>query len=60
MISLFLSSIQVPRLTEEKSTKCKILIPEDELISALKNMPKIKSPGNDGLRKEFMKNFEMN
>ena len=40
-------------LTEEQSAKCEILISEDELICALKNMPKIKSPGNDGLTKEF-------
>ena len=35
------------------SVKCKIQIFEDELICALKNMPKNKSVGNDGLTKEF-------
>ena len=30
---------------------------EDELICALKNMPKNKSPGNDGLTKEFYEKF---
>ena len=39
-IAQFLSSIQVPRLTEEQSAKCEILISEDELICTLKNMPK--------------------
>ena len=52
-IAQFLGLIKVPRLTEEQSAKCEILISEDELICALKNMPKIKSPGNDGLTKEF-------
>ena len=52
-----MSPIQVPRLTEEQSAKCEILISEDELICALKNMPKNKSPGNDGLTKEFYETF---
>ena len=56
----FLSSIQVPRLTEEQSAKCEILISEDDLIRALKNMSKNKSPGNDGLTKKLMKNFVVN
>ena len=37
----FLSSFQVPHLTEEQSAKCEILISEDELICILKKMPKI-------------------
>ena len=32
-------------------------VSEDELICALKNMPKNKSPGNDGLAKEFNETF---
>ena len=48
-----MSLIKVPRLTEEQSAKCEILISEDELICALKNISKNKSPGNDGLTKEF-------
>ena len=54
-IAQFLSSIQVPCLTE--SAKCEIVISEDELICALKNMPKNKSPGNDGPTKEFYEKF---
>ena len=49
----FLSSIQVPCLTEGQSAKYDFLISEVELICALKNMPKNKSPGNDGLAKEL-------
>ena len=56
-ITQFLSSIRIPRLTEEQSAKCEILISEAELICALKNMPKNKSPGNDGLTKEFYEKF---
>ena len=56
----FLSSIQVHCLTEEQSAKCEFLISEEELIGALKNMPKNKSLGNDSLTKSFMKHFEMN
>ena len=39
------------------SVKCKIQIFEDELICALKNMPKNKSVGNDGLTKEFHETY---
>ena len=53
----FLSLIQVPCLTEEQSGKCEFLISEEELICALKNMPKNESPGNDGLTKEFCETF---
>ena len=52
-----MSSIQVPCLTEEHSAKCEILISEDVLICALKNMSKNKSPGNDGLTKKFYETF---
>ena len=41
-IAQFLSSIQIPRLTEKQSTKCEIPVSEDELICALKNMLKNK------------------
>ena len=56
-IAQFLSSIQIPRYTEEQSAKCEISISEDELICALTNMPKNTSPGNDGLTKEFYGTF---
>ena len=56
-IAQLLSSIQIPCLAEEQSAKCEILIFEGEVICALKNMPKNKSPGNDGLTKEFYETF---
>ena len=52
-----MSSIEVPCFTEEQYTKCEFIISEEELICALKNMPKNKSPGNDGLTKEFYETF---
>ena len=52
-IAQFLGSIQIPRLSEEQSATCEIPISEDELICALKNMLKNKSPGNGGLTKQF-------
>ena len=39
-ITQFLSSIQVPCLTEEQAAKCEILISEDELICTLKKYAK--------------------
>ena len=56
-IAQFLGLIQIPCLTEEQSAKCEILISKDELIYSLKNMPRNKSPGNDGLTKEFYETF---
>ena len=57
-IAQFLSSIQVPCLTEEQSAKCEILMSEDKLIGEDKLiMPKNKSLGNDDLTKEFYKKF---
>ena len=53
----FLSSIQVPCLTEQQYSKCEFVISEVELICALKNMPKNKSPSNDGLIKEYYETF---
>ena len=53
----FLSWLQVPCLTEEQSAKREFLISEEELICTLKNMPKNKSPGNDGLTKGFYEIF---
>ena len=48
----FLTSIQTPHLIEEQSAKCEFSISEDDLICALKNMPKNKSSDNDGLIKK--------
>ena len=57
VLTQFLTSIQIPCLTEKQSAKCEISMSEDELICPLKNMPKNKSPDNDGLTKEFYETF---
>ena len=59
-IAQFLSLIQIPRLAEEQFAKCKTLITGDELICALKNMPKNKSLGNDCLTKNCIKHSGIN
>lgn len=42
---------------EEQSQSCEGPITESKPLNALKNMPSIKSPGNDGLAKEFYETF---
>ena len=59
-IAQFLSLIQIPRLAEEQFAKCKTLISGDELICALKNMPKNKSLVNDCLTKNCIKHSGIN
>ena len=43
----------VPKLQEEQVIKCEGEIKESELLKYLKSMKNDKSPGNDGLTKEF-------
>ena len=52
-ITTYLSKISIPVLTGEQSRTCEGPISEDELLKALRNMSNNKSPGNDGLTKEF-------
>ena len=42
-----------PQLSTEQSLECERYIIENELFEALKSIPNDKSPGNDGLIKEF-------
>ena len=49
----FLNSIALPNLTSKIFEICEIEITEKDLITALKSMPNGKSPGHDGLTKEF-------
>ena len=53
----FLNSIALPNLTSKSFDICKGEITEIDLITALKSMPNGKSPGNDGLTKEFYEHF---
>ena len=53
----FLDSIALPNLTSKSFDICESEITEKDLITALKSMPNRKSPGNDGLTKEFYEHF---
>ena len=44
-------------MDEEQSNSCEERITEDDLLDALKSMKENKSPGNDGLTKEFYETF---
>ena len=56
-ITAYLSLISIPVLAGEQSQTCEGPILESELLKALKNMSNNKSPGNDGLTKEFNETF---
>ena len=46
-----------PQLSTEEFLECEKCIREKELFEALKNMPNVKHPGNDGHTKEFFGTF---
>ena len=56
-ITTYLNQISIPVLTGEQSQICEGPVSENELLKALKNMSNNKSPGNDGLTKEFYETF---
>ena len=56
-ITSYLDQISIPVLSGEQSQTCEGPISENELLKALKNMSNNKSPGNDGLTKEFNEKF---
>ena len=47
----------MPCLSKEKQDSCEGVITEKELFETLKSMQNNKSPGNDGLSKEFYETF---
>ena len=53
----FLNIIALPNLSSKSFDICESEITEKDLITALKSMPIGKSPGHDGLTKEFMNTF---
>ena len=57
LIQDYLNRIEIPKLTKEQSQKCEGVITEEELLKALKKLPNNKSPGNDGITKEFYEAF---
>ena len=56
-INVCLSQINIPIFTEEQSQTCEDPITESEPLNAPKSTPNNKSPGNDGLKKEFYETF---
>jgi hypothetical protein len=53
----FLSSLDLPTLSEEQKAFCDIEFTKDDLYETLTTMQGGKSPGNDGLTKEFYIHF---
>ena len=47
----------LPKLTNEQTLTCEGIISEDEVLKSLRSMKNNKSPGNDGLSKEFYECF---
>ena len=53
----YLELIPLPKLTNKQTLSCEGIISEDEVFNSLKSMENNKSPGNDGLSKEFYEYF---
>ena len=51
------ANFKFPQLSTEQALEWEKWITEKELFEALKSMPNDKSPGNDGLTKEFFETF---
>ena len=56
-IKNFLRQLNIPKLPEDKSKLCEEDLTEKDLYDSLKSMQNDKSPGNDGLTKEFYETF---
>ena len=56
-LETYLNTISFPKLTKEKSKTLDSGITEKELPIALQSVENNRSPGNDGLRKEFYITF---
>ena len=56
-INDFLDKVQLPKLNITESNECDNELSEKELYISLMSMQKNKSPGNDGLTKEFFVAF---
>ena len=56
-IEAYLELIPSPKLTSQQTLSYEDIISEDEVFKSLKSMENNKSPGNDGLSKEFYECF---
>ena len=53
----FLNVINVPKLSEDQAKLCEEDLTGKDLYNSLRSMQNDKSPGNDGLTKEFYETF---
>ena len=53
----FFSDVNIPKLSENQVKLCEENLTEKDLYNSLKSMQSNKSPGNDGLTKEFYETF---
>ena len=56
-INHFLNTLDIPKPSTDQITRCKIDLTEKDLYDSMKSMENDKSPGNDGLTKEFYVTF---
>ena len=56
-IEMFLSDIHLPTISDHNYNICEAKVTDDNLLVALKSVPDNKTPGNDGLSKEFYETF---
>ena len=56
-IKSFVSNINISKLSEDKAKLCGKDLTENDLQDSLKSMQNDKSPGSDGLTKEFYQTF---
>ena len=56
-MQVYLENTSLPKLKHEKILSYEGIISEDEVFKSLKCMDNNKSPGNDGLSKEFYECF---
>ena len=59
-IKKMLRHLNIPKLPEDKSKICEENLTEKDLYDSLKSIQNDKSPGNDGLTKEFYETFWTN
>ena len=53
----FLNTLDIPKLSTDQIILCDIELTEKDLYDSMKSMENDKSPGNDGLTKEFYVTF---
>ena len=57
ILKSYLDKVSIQKLNDTQKDLCEGIVTEKELLTALKSMDNNKSPGNDGLTKEFYMTF---